>query len=205
MKKIELRSKKNNHFIGCWQMENQDTMDEIIDFFENNPKRHEIGISGHGKVDKEKKESVDLTIMPKELSSSSLSFFIDYFQMLQNCYWDYINDWSFLKDKWGEMYIGPFNIQKYNKSGHFKKWHTERDSISSAHRVFAWMTYLNDVKDGGSTDFKHFDISVEPKKGKTLIWPAEWTHAHRGQIVKDKKYIITGWFHFPSIGDEIKQ
>ena len=115
MKKIELRSKKNNHFIGCWQMENQDTMDKIIDFFENNPKRHEIGISGHGKVDKEKKESVDLTIMPKELSSSSLSFFIDYFQMLQNCYWDYINDWSFLKDKWGEMYIGPFNIQKYNK------------------------------------------------------------------------------------------
>ena len=42
----------------------------------------------------------------------------------------------------------------------------ERDSISSAHRVFAWMTYLNDVKDGGSTDFKHFDISVEPKKVK---------------------------------------
>jgi len=34
MKKIELISKKNNHFIGCWQMENQEIMDEIIDFFE---------------------------------------------------------------------------------------------------------------------------------------------------------------------------
>ena len=55
MKKIELTSKKNNHFIGCWQMENHETMDKIIDFFENNPKRHEIGLSGHGKIDKEKK------------------------------------------------------------------------------------------------------------------------------------------------------
>ena len=33
---------------------------------------------------------------------------------------------------------------------------------------------------------------------KTLIWPAEWTHAHSGEILKfGKKYIITGWMCFP--------
>jgi hypothetical protein len=60
------------------------------------------------------------------------------------------------------------------------------------------MTYLNDL-DSGHTDFLHYDISIKPEKGKTLIWPAEWTHAHRGQEVLENKYIITGWFHFPAI------
>ena len=39
---------------------------------------------------------------------------------------------------------------------------------------------------------------IKPEIGKTLIWPAEWTHAHKGEILKSGiKYIITGWMHFP--------
>ena len=67
---------------------------------------------------------------------------------------------------------------------------------STLHRVFAWMTYLNDVdvKDGGTTYFNHYDLEVQPKKGLTLIWPAEWTHAHKGNLLQaNSKYIITGY------------
>jgi hypothetical protein len=60
------------------------------------------------------------------------------------------------------------------------------------------MTYLDDVEDGGETRFHHFGIDVRPERGKTLIWPAEWTHAHSGAVVtKGRKHIITGWVHFP--------
>ena len=60
------------------------------------------------------------------------------------------------------------------------------------------MTYLNNVEEGGTTDFLYYDLSIKPEIGKTLIWPAEWTHAHRGDIVnKGLKYIITGWLHLP--------
>ena len=46
-------------------------------------------------------------------------------------------------------------------------------------------------------DFEHFNLKIKPEAGKTLIWPAEWTHAHRGTVLKGgKKYIITGWLHF---------
>ena len=67
------------------------------------------------------------------------------------------------------------------------------------HRIFAWMTYLNDVQSqNGNTNFTHYDIKISPEKGKTLIWPAEWTHAHHGEILKtETKYIITGWMCFP--------
>ena len=59
------------------------------------------------------------------------------------------------------------------------------------------MTYLNNVEEGGSTYFSHYDLEIIPKKGVTLIWPAEWTHAHRGNELKSGiKYIITGWINF---------
>ena len=60
------------------------------------------------------------------------------------------------------------------------------------------MTYLNDVLEGGETIFPMLGVSVKPVRGKTLLWPAEWTHAHLGKAVeKGNKYIITGWMHFP--------
>ena len=67
-------------------------------------------------------------------------------------------------------------------------------SLSESHRVFAFMTYLNDVEEGGETSFHHYGIDITPKAGRTLIWPAEWTHAHSGGVVrKGEKYIATGW------------
>ena len=88
-------------------------------------------------------------------------------------------------------------MQKYGPGQHFQKVHTERAGIDTLHRVFAFMTYLNDVPKGG-TEFYYQGTTTQAKKGDTVIWPAEWTHAHSGEILNsDVKYIITGWMHFP--------
>ena len=59
------------------------------------------------------------------------------------------------------------------------------------------MTYLNDVPKDGETEFFHYGLKIKPEKGKTIIWPAEWTHAHRGNPTTVKeKYITTGWLSF---------
>ena len=120
----------------------------------------------------------------------------NYMTHLNNCYWEYSKKYNldkYLKD----LHIGPFNIQKYNEGGHFKSWHSERMNIASSSRLFAWMTYLNTVKDGGETEFHYFDVKVKPIKGLTIIWPSEWTHLHKGSVTNETKYIITGWIHFP--------
>ena len=62
--------------------------------------------------------------------------------------------------------------------------------LYTVYRFFVFMTYLNDVDDGGETYFNHFKIKVKPKHGKTMIWPAEWTHAHSGEVVKSGKNIL---------------
>ncbi len=71
--------------------------------------------------------------------------------------------------------------------------HSERTAIVNSFRVLAWMTYLNDVEDGGSTSFVHQDLEIQPERGKTLIWPAEWTHAHLGNIVNSGGKIHYYW------------
>ena len=40
-------------------------------------------------------------------------------------------------------------------------------------------------------------VQKTPPKGRLVIWPAGFTHPHRGNAVYDKdKYIATGWFEF---------
>jgi hypothetical protein len=69
--------------------------------------------------------------------------------------------------------------------------------MPAAARHLVFMTYLNDVTDAGGTEFLYQGITVQPRKGLTLIWPADWTHHHRGVVSPtQEKYIITGWFSF---------
>ena len=86
-------------------------------------------------------------------------------------------------------------IQHYKPGQGFKAWHTERANVTM-NRSLVYMTYLNDVPDGG-TQFYYQDMTVEAKKGKTLIWPADFTHIHKSQIsYEHEKYITTGWFSY---------
>ena len=56
---------------------------------------------------------------------------------------------------------------------------------------------MNDVTDGGETEFFFQNIKVKPEKGKTLIWPTDFTHMHRGITSHSQdKYIATGWFNY---------
>jgi hypothetical protein len=144
------------------------------------------------------KNSMDLTIYPNDLLIPAYSALVTYIKELHACYRDYLQQWPFLARTLTDIDIGEFNIQKYVPGGHFSYIHSERTSLDTLHRVLVWMTYLNDVDDGGHTNFLHYELDIKPECGKTLIWPAEWTHAHSGLVVNSgTKYIITGWMHFP--------
>lgn len=187
------------NFIGAWMLEPVSICDELIAHFDANAHRHRAGTVSTG-LDLEAKNTLDLTTKPKDLSMPENEVLARYFDKLYICYRDYVAQWPFLSAIAEEVHIGDFNIQRYERGQHFQKIHTERSDISNIHRLFAWMTYLNDVKeeDGGATVFHHYDLMIQPTKGLTLIWPAEWTHAHKGSVLKtNAKHIVTGWMHFP--------
>ena len=90
-------------------------------------------------------------------------------------------------------------VQHYTPGKWYNQWHCERSGgdETGLYRHLVYMTYLNDVKDGGGTEFYHQKISTKAEKGLTLIWPADWTHTHRGvPSLTEEKYITTGWFTF---------
>ena len=184
----------NPNFIGIFQIDTN-LCDKIIEFFNENQSLQSKGEIING-VDETKKKSVDIAVNPKDLSKPDYQHLKIYFEHLFNCYSEYRAQWPFLNEVFEKVDIGSFNIQMYPPGGHFSKLHSERTSIKTLHRLFAFMTYLNDDFEDGETLFEHYSLSVKPEIGKTLIWPAEWTHAHKGNVVNNgSKYIITGWLN----------
>ena len=197
-KRVKLeKSKLSPNFIGSWEIESS-ICDQIIDYYDNNKEKQIIGATGLGNISLETKDRSDISISPKDLNLKGNEIFNKYFGNLFEFYKDYNKQWPFLASIVSNLEIGKFNIGKYIKGQHFQKIHTERANLNTLHRLLAFMTYLNDVEDGGSTYFTHYDLDIKPKKGLTIIWPAEWTHAHKGNIINiGSKYIITGWLTFP--------
>lgn len=88
------------------------------------------------------------------------------------------------------------NFQHYKPTEGFKVWHAERLCSMKSLRVMVFMTYLNDVDNGG-TEFYHQNLKVNAEKGLTLLWPSDWIHTHRGIITKKQnKFILTGWLNY---------
>lgn len=160
-------------------------------------KRGTVG-KGHNRVvNAEKKDSFDLaadTLPPDFAHEYDLD---RYYAELQRCLDLYVAQHPPLKQ------VGTFrvaespNIQHYRPGGGFKVPHYERSNYATTTRMLVWMTYLNDVTDGGGTHFVYQNHTFEAKKGRTLIWPSDFTHTHVGVVSETQhKYIITGWMNF---------
>ena len=193
MREHEINSKHD--FIQGYYIDNDKTIDDLIDFY-NTSTDKKIGMIGSGIVDKQKKDSTDLAINPLEINFySSLN---NYFKSLTNCLEVYKTKYPHCHnrtDAWG--ITDKFNIQKYKPSQGYHQWHFERAGKFTLDRHLVFMTYLNDVKKGGETEFLYQKVKIKPEKGLTLIWTADWTFTHKGHTTVDEdKYIITGWYNF---------
>ena len=179
-------------FIGGWYIDEK-ICDEVISFFKNNLNKTHSGYTtdkkGNVAVLKEIKDSTDMTIDPKINIGS-------YRQALQEVLENYIKKYPDVNNLQRFDIREEYIIQHYKKGGGYKHEHCERGGLKSSWRNLVFMTYLNDVDDGG-THFKHQKITTPAKKGLTLIWPSDWTHMHKGQISNTKeKYIVTGWYNY---------
>ena len=187
-------------FIGRTEC-SEDIVKGLIEFFCDNEKHHKKGITGKaiGKdfefaVHEQVKESIDLTCDLHLLHQYDV--WQDYKKHLYESLNKYVDHFTQLKDMNNFDIIEPVNIQYYPIGGGYKMEHCERGGglDLTIKRVLVFMTYLNDVEDGG-THFKYFNHTEKATKGKTIIWPADWTHTHCGEVSNTKpKIISTGWF-----------
>ena len=98
-------------------------------------------------------------------------------------------------DPWNVCSV--YNIQKYDPGDGYHALHCENCNAATVQRVMAWMIYLNTVTDEGGTYFSCYDKTLEAKEGRLVIWPAYFTHQHKGVVSKTQtKYIATGWYSY---------
>lgn len=138
----------------------------------------------------------------KDIGSSSYRFMIEtsgvlgdcFNKIIHACYHQYSQKYFNLRTFETQIYNA--NIQRTLPGQGYHVWHCENEHMyrTSNSRILAVMMYLNDVNDGGETEFIFQHKRFKPKKGRVLLWPSGFTHTHRGNPpLKGEKFIITGW------------
>lgn len=186
--------------------------DEIVSRFNNAQLRGETytGQSGSGE-NNEIKSSTDFDLLSSTLEDD-IMFGFDFISQLNDIVVnDYLGNFPhqdkdnpvtqlFSSDTFYEL----LQIQKYDKGqGHYNAWHAETGTYEMSRRLFSFLLYLNDVEEGGETDFLYIEnedgemMTIKPQKGKILIHPASFPYVHRGRTpVSDDKYILTTWLSY---------
>jgi hypothetical protein len=87
-----------------------------------------------------------------------------------------------------------FRVARY-LPGELFNYHS--DNIGgSVTRVITAQWYLNDVAEGGATEFPWQGVGVQPREGRLMLAPVGWTYLHRGAPpVSGPKYIIITQLH----------
>tara|TARA_R110000787_G_scaffold69274_1_gene154312 strand:- start:57 stop:692 length:636 start_codon:yes stop_codon:yes gene_type:complete len=189
-----------NSFIGGWYMPHY-ICDDILKFMDVNKNKFTQGLSLEGD-DKNHKDSMDLYMPPQYKEYP----FDGYRYYLQKCLEEYMKRYPEVDHNFKFDIYESYNLQKYPPGGGFKRWHFENSMGPETYqRVLVFMTYLNDVPDGG-TAFKFQNLNTKAEKGLTLIWPTIWTHTHKGIIsTTSEKQIVTGWYHSLCLYDDYKE
>ena len=93
------------------------------------------------------------------------------------------------------FHFTDMKIQKTLPTEGYHVWHIEHGKgYGNEPRAFVFSIYLNDVDEGGETEFLHFSKRVKPKTGRIVIWPAGFPYVHRGNSpLSGEKYILTSW------------
>lgn len=121
-----------------------------------------------------------------------------FYHATQMCFDAYSNKFSVLKNS--PIMGTSAKMQKTPPGGGYHVWHGEQAPGQEAARVLTYMLYLNDLQpeEGGETEFLYQRLRLRPEANTMIVWPAAYTHAHRGNPVLGNrdKYVITGWFYY---------
>lgn len=75
--------------------------------------------------------------------------------------------------------------------------HFDAYDVRTAPRQLGFLWYLNDVEEGGETDFPVLGRSITPRAGRLVVLPPMWMYVHTGHPpVSGPKYIVTSYLSF---------
>lgn len=93
--------------------------------------------------------------------------------------------------------IDELRMKRY-RAGSDDNFQPHFDSIDSKcgrYLVFLW--YLNDVDEGGETEFTDLNLKIQARAGRLLMFPPYWMFQHAGLPARSRdKYIVSTYLMF---------
>ncbi len=181
-----------NNFIGVFHdVLSKEDCEEIIKGFEYQSSK---GLSfdrgpdqKHFREDQSMCERYDTPYIPSDIS-----------ERLNNLIWSvchplYVKQYSILENA-APYTIFDYKIQRTHPGQGYHVWHYESMKRPQTSRLLVYTLYLNDVEEGGETEFLYANRRVKPQAGTFVLFPAGFTHTHRGNPpISNTKYMLTGW------------
>ncbi len=102
----------------------------------------------------------------------------------------------------GQRYLPGQQFKAHNDWFYSKMSYWKDERRRGGQRSWTAMAYLNDVEEGGTTDFTRIGVSIPPQAGALIVWnnalpsglPNDDT-MHAGMpVVRGVKYVITKWY-----------
>ena len=188
----------SHNFIGIYENVIPDNVcDEFINFFESCDKLGFVK-SRQQREDISKLQKHDDSVFVTDIlhlhPHSIINSFTDLFWSV--VYKQYLNEYAILNSV-GEHSIYECKLQRTPVGGGYHMWHCEQGAKNTSDRILTFTVYLNDVEEGGETEFLYYPKRIAAKKGTVVLFPGGFTHAHRGNPpLSNVKYIVTGWVQF---------
>jgi len=184
----------HNQLIGIYEnVLPKEWCNDIIKIFENNKNFQRTRKDESSQVRLAHKQDVHLP--PAHIPPHYIEYFYEVFKTkILSSYREQYPTFEQILEV-SDTQIMDFKIQKTLPGEGYHIWHFENIKLGEhINRILAWIVYLNDVEEGGETEFLFQSLRIPPKKGTVTIWPAGYYHTHRGNPpLSGEKYIITGW------------
>ena len=127
-------------------------------------------------------------------------------EVYQDYIFHYINDCNIQPKQWPTTYgYEAIRIKRYldNDYDRFDP-HVDVMNNETARRFLAFFVYLNNVDEGGETEFvqltkpgTHIPLKIKAQQGRLLMFPPQWMYYHAGlKPVSNSKYLIHSYCHY---------
>jgi len=124
------------------------------------------------------------------LSGDNLS--MEFLPKIKDYVGEYLKKFSVLSQE--KLLIYDTKAKKIPIGGGFHNWHFENTGLQVSARKLVIQLYLNTIEEGGETEFLYINKRIKAEQGRLIIFPAAFTHTHRGNPpIGQDKYIISTW------------
>jgi prolyl 4-hydroxylase len=111
-------------------------------------------------------------------------------------------DPSFGENIQGQRYLPGQQFKEHCDWFYTAADYWKQEKAHGGQRSWTAMAYLNEVEEGGSTDFTRIGVSVPPQRGALLVWNnatpdglVNYDTMHAGTpVTQGVKYVITKWY-----------